>query len=89
MSTDLHPNPAVDRLLSPLASSFDESGLRRLVDYRADRRAQDRIDELAEKSNEGSLTAAEEKEYDSLIHAATVVALLQAEAKKILDAQGS
>jgi len=58
---------AVERLLFPLASSFDETALQSLVRYRADQQAQDRIDELAEKCNDGTLNALEEREYDSLV----------------------
>ena len=80
---------AAERLLSPLAASFDEAALQSLVQYRADRQAQDRIDELAEKCNEGALTLAEEREYESLVQTATLLAILQAEAKKILQTQNS
>jgi len=80
---------AVERLLSPLASSFDATALRSLVRYRADQQAQDRIDELAEKCNEGTLTPLEEREYDSLVQTATMVAILQAEAKKLLQSQSA
>ena len=86
METELDTT-AVERLLAPLASSFDEAALHSLVQYRADQRAQNRIDELAEKCNEGTLTASEDREYESLIQTATVLAILQAEAKKILQTQ--
>jgi hypothetical protein len=76
---------AAERLLSPLAASLDEAALQSLVRYRADQRAQDRIDELAENCNDGTLTRAEEKEYESLVQTATLLAILQAEAKKILQ----
>ena len=80
---------AVERLLSPLASSFDEAALHNLVEYRADAQAQNRIDELAEKCNEGTLTASEEREYESLVQTATFLAILQAEARKILKTQNA
>jgi hypothetical protein len=86
METDFDAT-AAERLLSPLAASFDETALQSLVQYRADQYAQDRIDELAEKCNDGSLTRAEEREYESLVQTATLLAILQAEAKKILRTQ--
>jgi len=88
MATDLDTS-AIERLLAPLASSFDEVALHSLVQYRADQLAQDRIDELAEKCSDGTLTANEEREYESLIHAATLLAILQSEAKKILQTQNA
>jgi hypothetical protein len=59
------------------------------VQYRADQRAQARIDELAEKCNDGTLTRAEEREYESLVQTATLLAILQAEARKILQNHGA
>jgi hypothetical protein len=88
METDLDTS-AAERLLSPLAASFDEVALHSLVQYRADQQAQDRIDELAEKCNDGTLTAPEEREYESLVQTATLLAILQAEAKKILLTQNT
>jgi hypothetical protein len=84
MQTELDTT-AAERLLSPLAASFDQSALQSLVQYRADERAQERIDELAEKCNDGALTPAEEREYESLVQTATLLAILQAEAKRILQ----
>ena len=42
---------------------------------------QARIDELAEKSTEGEITAEEQAEYDSYIHAIDFIAVLQAQAR--------
>ena len=78
---------ALERLLSPLASSFDEAALHSLIRYRADEQTQDRVDELAEKCNAGTLTASEKREYESLVDASRVIAILKAEAKKILGSQ--
>jgi hypothetical protein len=80
---------AAERLLSPLAATFDEAALQSLVQYRADRQAQERIDELAEKCNDGTLTRAEEREYESLVQTATMLAILQAEARKLLQTQNA
>ena len=45
---------------------------------------QARIDYLAERSNEGLLTAGERKEYEGYLHAIDVVAVLQAKARSLL-----
>jgi hypothetical protein len=76
---------AVERLISPLVLTLDEQALVSLTNYRADQQAQDRIDLLAEKCNDGTLTPAEENEYESLVQTSTVLAILQAEAKKLLQ----
>jgi hypothetical protein len=80
---------AAERLLSPLAATLDEAALQSLVQYRADQQAQERIDELAEKCNDGTLTRAEEREYESLAQTATMLAILQAEARKLLQTQNA
>ncbi len=42
---------------------------------------QDRIDYLAERSNEGLLTADEREEYAAYLHAIEVIAVFQAKAR--------
>jgi hypothetical protein len=50
----------------------------------ADDATQDRIDYLAERSNEGYLTAEERDEYVGYLHAIDVIAVLQAKARALL-----
>ena len=50
----------------------------------ADPQTQARLDELAEKANEGQLTPAETEEYDALILLGDLVAILQARARVVL-----
>jgi hypothetical protein len=76
---------ALERVLNPLASSLDRAGLESLVRFRADQQTQDRVDELAEKCNAGTLSAAEEREYDSYVETSRFIAVLKAEARRILD----
>ena len=86
MPTD-YDTTALRRVLSPLASSLDRAGLESLVRFRADQQTQDRVDELAEKCNDGTLSLAEEREYDSYVETSRFIAILKAEAKRILDSQ--
>jgi hypothetical protein len=44
-----------------------------------------RIAELAEKCNEGALSAAEQQEYETYVHAGNLVAILQAKARLLLN----
>jgi hypothetical protein len=55
-----------------------------VADLRADDAMQDRIDYLAEQSNEGLLTAEEREEYAGYLHAIDVIAVLQAKARSML-----
>jgi hypothetical protein len=59
----------------------------RIVDFRADQKTQRRIDELADKCNEGQLTLPEQREYDRYIIALDLVTYLQAKARAALKEQ--
>ena len=75
-------NPGVlDRLLDPVSRCLDSQSSRALADLQADPVAQSRVGELAEKCNEGSLTAEERQEYETYVHVGNVVAILQAKAR--------
>ena len=82
-------SPVLDRLLDPVARSLTPETARTLVALRADREVQARIDELADKCNEGQLTPAEREEYETAVHASTFIAILQAKARAILQARKS
>ena len=78
----------LDRLLDPVSRCFGEDGARLLVALRADAQAQSRIDELATKCNEGSLTLAERDEYEACVQAGEMIAILQAKARLQLKRAG-
>ena len=77
----------LDRLLEPLAASLTLDVAAKIADLRADESTQRRIDYLAERSNEGSLTAEEREEYAGYLHAVDVIAVLQAKARSQLRKQ--
>ena len=52
----------------------------------ADEELQQRVEELACKANEGTLTAEEQSEYEAYVDAGDIVATLQAVARKTLQA---
>jgi hypothetical protein len=68
MSQD-HDSSAMDRLLEPFGRALTPALARALVDLRAPSEDQDRIDELAEKCNEGSLSDEERAEYEDYVRA--------------------
>jgi len=81
------PDPQSDllsRVLEPISHYLTPEGARELVNLRADGTTQSRIDELAERANEGQLTSEERAEYDSYIAAANVIAILQSKARRLL-----
>ena len=77
----------LDRLLEPLAGCLSADVAAKVADLRADEAMQSRIDDLAERSNEGLLTAAERDEYAGYLHAIDVIAVLQAKARSQLRGQ--
>ncbi len=74
----------LDRLLSPFSDSLDEKAAKTLINLRADDETQAYIEELAEKSREGTLSADEQRQYLSYANAISVISLLQARARRHL-----
>ena len=75
----------LDSLLDPLSRCLDAESARRVVDFQIEAPVQERIDQLAEGANEGSLTASELSEYEALINAADFIAILKLKAREHLD----
>jgi hypothetical protein len=74
----------LDRLLEPFAGCLTPEVAARVADMRASDEIQDRVDYLAERANEGLLTAGEKDEYEGYLHAIDVIAVLQAKARSVL-----
>ena len=75
----------LDRMLDPLGRSLTPEAARQLADLRADPAAQQRMDELADRCNEGTLTPDERAEYEAYVTAATLIAVLQSKARAVLS----
>jgi hypothetical protein len=76
-----HPTQVLDRLLDPVAEILTPEVARALVNLRAQPDVQARIDELAEKCNEGELTPVEQAEYGDIVEAIDFISILQAKAR--------
>ena len=74
----------LDRILDPLAECFTPQVAHRLIELTADPQTQVHLDVLANKANEGQLTADEDAEYKQAIDAIDMVAILQAKARAYL-----
>lgn len=72
------------RLLAPIGECMTQEMAQKMASLCADPEVQARVDELADKCTEGELTAAEQAEYESYVHAARVIGVLQAQARSIL-----
>jgi hypothetical protein len=75
----------LDSLLDPVGRCLSPKAARELVRLRADEETQARVRILADKCNEGTLSAEERSEYEAYAMAAQVVAILQAKARSRLD----
>ena len=77
----------LDRVLEPITDCLTPDVAAKLVALRADDRIQARVDELAEKANEGTLSTEERTEYDRYRDAFHFVTILQAKARELLTKQ--
>jgi hypothetical protein len=82
--TDISENIILNRLLDPVAKCFTPMVAEEIARLRADETVQARLDELAAKSNAGSLTDEERREYEMYVDALDVVGVLQAKARDLL-----
>ena len=74
----------LDRLLEPVGRSITPDLARELVELRAAPEVQARIDDLAGRCNEGTLTPEERAEYESYVQAIHLIGVLQRKAKRVL-----
>ena len=58
-----------------------------VVEFRADPELQARIEELASKATEGQLSEAERAEYAGYVRANKFVAILQRQARQLIESQ--
>jgi hypothetical protein len=75
----------LDRFLDPVLRSLTPESAKRLLDVRANASDQMRMDELADRCNEGLLTSDERSEYEAYVAAASLIAALQARARATLS----
>ena len=75
---------AFDRATEPVLRILNRDQARKIVDFHGDEDLQRRIEELAEKANEGTLTEEERAEYHGYAQANKFIAMLQAKARHLL-----
>jgi hypothetical protein len=79
---------SLDGLLESFSRCIDADSARRLAEFHISAEAQARVDELAEKANEGTLTETERGEYEGFINAADFIAIVKLKALRRLTAIG-
>lgn len=74
----------LDQVLAPFTECLTPDVAQRIVDMRADQETQSRLDELADKANEGQLSAMEKTEYAKYREAFHFITILQEKARHLL-----
>ncbi len=74
----------LDRFLEPMTEAFTPEMARKLAELRAEPELQARVDELADKANQGTLSSEEDHEYKSYVEAADIMGIIQAKARRFL-----
>ena len=71
----------IERLLDPVSRCFTAKTAQALSQLKTDEAVSRRIQELAEKANEGLLSESERRDYETCVHDGNVIAILQAKAR--------
>ena len=69
-------------LLDPVSECLTPEVAKELVRLRASPKTQARLEELANKSQRGEISAEERAEYETYVSAGTFIAILQSKARK-------
>ncbi len=83
------PDSLLDRVLDPFTECLTAEVAERIVNLRADAQTQARVDELADKANEGALSTEEESEYDMYRDAFHFITMVQAKARTLVERQSA
>jgi hypothetical protein len=75
----------LDQFLDPLSRCLDTESARRVLALDVPAAVQARVDTLAELANEGLLTDDERAEYEAIVNAEDLVAILKLKARRQLS----
>ncbi|MCY2993338.1 MAG: hypothetical protein NTY19_36490 [Planctomycetota bacterium] len=79
------PVETLEELLDPVGECLTPEVASKLVGLRANPKVQARIDELAEKCNDGTMTPEERSTYESYVRTINFIGMLQAKARRVLS----
>ena len=74
----------LEGMVDPIGRALTPEAAKAILAVRADEKTQQRIDELADKCNEGHLSAEERTEYQEFVALFNILTLLQARARTVL-----
>jgi hypothetical protein len=78
---------ALNQLLEPLSRTLSSDAAKQILALRIEPTVQARIDDLADRCNDGALTAPERTEYEGYVEGISVINILKAKARRVLVAQ--
>lgn len=81
--------PILNRLVEPLSDCLTKESAQRLLALKADPVLQARVDELADKCSNGTLTNEERDEYARYVSFGTFIAILKSKARLMLKSPRS
>lgn len=76
--------PVLDRLVASLGDCLTPESARLVLDLKADKKLQARVNALAERNRTGQITAEELDEYGKYVSYGTFVAILKSKARQKL-----
>ena len=79
----------LERIFEPVGQSLTPDSAQAIASWTIDADTQQRIDDLADKSNNGTLSNDEATEYDRYLSAFDIVAILQSQARAVLEKSAS
>lgn len=79
----------LDELFYPVSQCLTPDVALRIASLRVSPPLQQRMDELADKSTAGTLTAAERSEYETRVRAINFIGVLQAKARTVITADAA
>jgi len=75
----------LEEFLEPIQETLNAEQARRLLNYKVSPAMLTVLDDLATKSDAGTLTSEECAEYEALVETGEFIALMQATAREVLD----
>lgn len=84
----MSPSSAIHRVFDPIDRCLTVSFAKKIVNLRTDPELNARLEELAEKANEGELSTEERAEYEAYVRGIDLVSILQSKARQFLTRAG-
>lgn len=85
METTTQQSAIINEMLEPLTAALTPETAQLMANLKAKPSVERRVNALAEKCNEGTLSEAEQSEYEAYVRIGNVINILKARAKQTLS----